>query len=209
MIAVRVNGVESGLRTEGLVRVGDLIELVKTVIDPDHMIIGIEVNGEPISDDVWGGNLQAVKDSHFDFYTNTRTSYLSEQIARSPKAVQACYVQFRDARKTFQGGDTQSGNQKLVQATDTLKSFFDWFSVLLQLANDDQKVQMNLEPAVSDILTTCKNICQLQLYRSWWALGENIQNELEPQLDRLEDQCRTMVGKFMQTSPIKNAISGA
>jgi hypothetical protein len=209
MIAVRINGIEPGLRTDGLVKVGDLIELVKTVIDPDHMIIEIEVDGIPISDDVWGGALQAVSNSHFDFYTNTRTSYLTEQVNKSPKAVQACFVQFRDARKTFQGGDTQGGNQKLVQATDTLRSFFDWYSVLLQLATENQKVQMNLEPALSDILASCKSICQLQLYKSWWALGESIQNELEPQLDRLEDKCRTMVGQFNRTSPIKNAISGA
>jgi cell fate (sporulation/competence/biofilm development) regulator YlbF (YheA/YmcA/DUF963 family) len=208
MIAVRVNGIESGLRTEGVVRVGDLIELVKTVIDPDHMIVEIEVNGAPITDDIWGGTLQAVRDSHFDFFTNTRTFYLTEQVGKSIKAVQACYVQFRDARKTFQGGDTQGGNQKLVQATDTMKSFFDWYSVLLQLANEEQKLQMSLEPALSDILNSCKSICQLQLYKSWWALGENIQNDLEPQLDRLEDKCRTMVGQFARNNTFKNAISG-
>jgi hypothetical protein len=33
MIAVRINGVESGLRTDGLVRVGDLIELVKDIVE--------------------------------------------------------------------------------------------------------------------------------------------------------------------------------
>jgi len=192
-----------------LVRVGDLIELVKTVIDPDHMIVEIEVNGSPISDDVWSGALQAVSSSHFDFYTSTRSDYLKEQVGKSARAVQACFVQFRDARKTFQGGDTQGGNQRLVQATDTLKSFFDWYSVLLQLANEDQKAQMSLEPALSDILNCCKDICQLQLYKSWWALGEKIQNELEPQLDRLEDKCRTMVGLFNRINPVKNAISGA
>jgi len=209
MIAVRINGVESGLRTEGLGRVGDLIELVKTVIDPDHMIIEIEVNGAPISDDVWSGALQSVTNSHFDFYTSTRVDYLKEQVNKSSKAVQACYVQFRDARKTFQAGDTQGGNQRLMVATDTMKSFVDWYSVLLQLATEDQKVQMSLEPAISDILSSCKDICQLQLYKSWWALGEKIQNELEPQLDRLEDKCRTIVGQFNRMNAAKSAISGA
>lgn len=208
MIAVRINGVESGLRTEGLVKFGDLIELVKTVIDPDHMIVEIEVNGAPISDDIWSGVLQSVMNSHFDFYTSTRSEYLREQVTKSPKAVQACYVQFRDARKTFQGGDAQGGNQRLGQATETMRSFFDWYSALLLLATDEQKIQMSLEPALSDILNCCKDICQLQLYKSWWALGEKIQNELEPQLDRLEDKCRLMVTHLNKPNPVKNAISG-
>jgi len=208
MIAVRVNGVESGLRTDGVVKVADLIELVKTVINTDHMITEIEVDGAPITDDIWNGTLHVIHDAHFDFYTNTHTFYLTEQVGKSPRAVQACYVQFRDARKTFQGGDTQGGNQKLLQATDTLKAFFDWYGVLTEIANEAQKVQMSLEPALSDILNSCKSICQLQLYKSWWALGENIQNELEPQLDRLEDKCRIIVGQFTRSNGFKNAISG-
>jgi hypothetical protein len=100
------------------------------------------------------------------------------------------------------------GNQRLSQATETLRSFFDWYSTLLQLANDDQRKQMSLEPALSDILNCCKDICQLQLYKSWWALGEKIHNDLEPQLDRLEDKCRIMVTQVSRSNPVKNASSG-
>jgi hypothetical protein len=44
---------------------------------------------------------------------------------------------------------------------------------------------------VEDIAECCKRICQQQLYQSWWALGETIEKELEPKLDKLEDFCRS------------------
>jgi hypothetical protein len=196
MVSVRINGVEPNLRTDGVPKVTDLVELVKSAIDPDHMITEIEVNGEPISGEKWSQALFILQDATFDFYTDTPGQYLIAQVAKSPRAVQACFVQFRDARKTFQGGDTQGGNQRLKQATETLKAFFDWYGVLIQIASEEEKKALELEPNLTDILQTCKSICQLQLYKSWWALGELLQNELEPKLDGLEDKCRNIASQF-------------
>lgn len=195
MIAVRINGLESNISFDGINKVVDLIELVKTVIDPDHMITSIEVDGQPICDDIWNSTLSFVNKAYFDFFTTSPIVYLEEQLSKAPKAVSACYSQFRDARKTFQSGQTFEANQKLLQATDTLKAFFDWYSVLMQLADQNGNRDISLEPNLTEILNTCKNICQLQLYKSWWALGESICNDLEPQLDRLEDKCRSIVSR--------------
>lgn len=199
MVSVRINGEVSGLKTDGLVKVTDLIELVKSFIDPDHMITAISINGGPVSDEEWNGTLVAVDGSVFDFLTGTPLQYVSEQLMRAPAAAQACYVQFRDARKTFQGGDTAGGNQKLITATDTLKAFFDWYVMLLQLLPESEREALSIEENAADIVGSCKGICQLQLYKSWWALGESIQNELEPLLDKLEDRCRKISNNFQSS----------
>ena len=199
MVSVRINGEVSGIRTEGLPKVTDLIELVKASIDPDHMITAISIDGGPVSDEVWNGSILAVQNSVFDFLTGTPLQYVSEQLLRSPAAAQACYVQFRDARKTFQGGDTTGGNQKLIIATDTLKAFFDWYVMLMQLLPESQREALSIEQNAAEIMNSCKGICQLQLYKSWWALGESIQNELEPLIDKLEDRCRQISNDFQSS----------
>jgi hypothetical protein len=53
---------------------------------------------------------------------------------------------------------------------------------------------------VTEISETCKKICQQQLYQSWWALGESLEKELEPKLDKLEDACRKAAREVQMTN---------
>jgi hypothetical protein len=104
--------------------------------------------------------------------------------------VRSCFFEFRDARKGFQDGDTVSGNKRLKVAVDTLRAFFDWYGTLVQLVSETKRGRLDISPQVTEISETCKKICQQQLYQSWWALGESLEKELEPKLDKLEDACR-------------------
>ena len=59
-----------------------------------------------------------------------------------------------------------------------------------ELVPVSERSSYELGDRVTEITETCKRICQQQLYQSWWALGETLEKELEPQLDRLEDFCK-------------------
>jgi len=84
----------------------------------------------------------------------------------------------------------QGGNQRLVQAVNTAKAFFDWYATIVELAPTEHKKRYDINPQVTEISTICKTICQQQLYQSWWALGETLEKQLEPKLDKLEDHLR-------------------
>jgi hypothetical protein len=196
MISIIINSEPVSLNYQGLENFTDLVELIKSYIDPDHMITQLELDGDQISDEIWRNNISDITGKSLNVVTGNPTQYVADQIARTPLAIQACYLQFRDARKTFQQGDTATGNKKLIIATDTLKAFFDWYIVILQLAPTHLREIINLESKAGEILSVCKNICQLQMYRSWWALGESLKNDLEPKLDSLEDHCRTMSTQY-------------
>ena len=61
---------------------------------------------------------------------------------------------------------------------------------MLELLSEEKRAAFDITNEVKELSETCKGICQQQLYQSWWAIGETIEKELEPQLDRLEDACR-------------------
>ena len=52
-----------------------------------------------------------------------------------------------------------------------------------------QNFQGDPKQEVQKLLQSGK-MSQQQLYQSWWALGETLEKELEPKLDKLEDFCR-------------------
>lgn len=190
MISVRINGEDAPLRTDGLSKIADIVELIKANIDPEHMITDILLNGKELQDEDWLGTTAKYGTAVIEVHTGTPESFVTERMSQASHVVQSCYLQFREARKAFQDGDMQTGNQRLVQAVNTAKAFFDWYATIVELAPKDKRSMYDINPQVSEISTICKNICQQQLYQSWWALGETLEKQLEPKLDKLEDHLR-------------------
>lgn len=190
MISVRINGEDSPLRTDGLLKIADIVELIKANIDPEHMITAILLNGKELSDDDWLSTTNRFGTAILEVETGRPEDFVVDRMAQASEVVRSCFLQFRDARKAFQDGDMQSGNQRLVNAVNTAKAFFDWYGTIVELAPVQERGKYDISPQVSEISSICKTICQQQLYQSWWALGETLEKQLEPRLDKLEDHLR-------------------
>ncbi len=187
---VIINGEQTGIKAEGLTKVAELIELIKGSIDPDHMITGVLLDGHELADHEWSASLNQYETSILEIETGTPQEFVSSRLAHSAAVVQNCYMEFRDARKRFHDGQMQEGNQRLLQGVNTLQAFFEWYGTLIELCPVEERERYGMGGRVEAIGEVCKRICQQQLYQSWWALGETIQQELEPKLDDLEDFCR-------------------
>lgn len=186
MVSVRINGVESGISCGGLSRFPELVELVKANIDPEHMITSIVIDGRLPTEEDWSANLSQFETNIVEIETGKPAEYFLGQIGQAADVVQACFTQFRSSRKSFQSGEMVEGNKLLIEAVGTAKAFFDWYGTLLQLVTPEEGKVYDIEAHVTDISECCKRICQQQLYQSWWALGETLEKELEPKLDKLE-----------------------
>jgi len=200
MLRVRINGDYSDISCDSVPRFSDLVELIKTVIDPEHMITSILLDEREVTDDDWFKPLGQIAASVVDISTGRPEVYVADRIQEASGVVRSCYFEFRDARKGFQDGDMQTGNKRLKVAVETLRAFFEWYGTLLQLVPESNRGRLDISPQVTDISETCKKICQQQLYQSWWALGESLEKDLEPKLDKLEDACRRAAREIQSAS---------
>jgi len=190
MIRVKINGSEAELAMQSVARFGDLLELIKTHIDPEHMITAIAIDGRDLTDEEWTGTVAMIPGDTLEVWTGEPDLYVADKMQDASGVVRSCLLEFQDARKEFQGGNSVDGNVRLKKAVDTLKAFFEWYGTLLQLVSEDKRGKMDITTQVVDISETCKKICQQQMYQSWWALGESLEKDLEPKLDHLESACR-------------------
>ena len=193
MISVMVNGEQSTVAGQAASRIADLVELIKTTIDPDHMIVSIMLDGQDLQEQQWSASPSQFETAILEVETDTIDNYVASRLSQAPAIIGTCYTQFRGARKSFQSGDMMSGNKQMVEAVNALKAFFEWYGTILQLVDDNRQRILDLTSQVEDIAESCKKICQQQLYQSWWALGETLEKEFEPKLDRLEDEVRSRV----------------
>lgn len=190
MVAVRINGDEANIQCGASSRFTELVELVKSIIDPDHIITDICVDGRDLSEGEWQGPIAQFGTSIVEIKTGRVDEYIQGKMAATPELVNDLFLLFRQARKLFQCGGSFQGNQALADAVRTTKAFFEWYSSMLQLAPAHERASYDIEKQVFEIGEICKKICQQQLYQSWFALGETIEKELEPKLDQLETFCR-------------------
>lgn len=185
MTTVRINGEDSGLSTAGLSRVTDVVELIKNTIDPDHMIVTILLDGRELDEEDWTAPISSVATSIFEIETGTPESFVASRMEIAPGILDSTLQAFQSSRESFKDGKMNEGNLRLKDAVTTLQAFFEWYTSMVNLVPEEQKADFDLGVELDDVVETCKKICQQQLYQSWWALGETLENELEPRLGQL------------------------
>jgi hypothetical protein len=200
MLKIRINSEFTDIDATDVARFADLVELIKASIDPEHMITFIQIDGREVTDDEWVKSVSQISGDVLDVKTGNPEEYVADRIQDASTVVRSCFLEFRDARKGFQDGDMQAGNKRLKVAVDTLRAFFEWYGTLLQLVPEIKRDRLDISTQVQDISETCKKICQQQLYQSWWALGESLEKDLEPKLDKLEDVCRRVARDIQMPS---------
>lgn len=193
MLQVRINGQQSPMNGATLPRMTDMIELIKSSIDPEHMIISLQINGSDMAESDWQASPVNFKETDIlEVETGTPDFFVKERLRIIPGIIENIYILFRSSRQAFQTGDMEDGNKVLVTAVNDLKAFFEWYTSLLNLIPENERNGYGVDDKIEDITSVCKEICQQQLYQSWWALGTSLEEKLEPQLDKLETYFRKL-----------------
>jgi hypothetical protein len=190
MIDVRVNGEIVAIQHASHARFTEIVELVKSVIDPDHIITDIRVNGEEPTESQWQGTVSQFGTAVVEIKTGNVEDYVSQKMAATSSILDEIFLLFRNARKLYQAANSFEGNKALGEAVRAAKAFFEWYASMLMLVPAHQREFYNIETQVTEIGETCQKICTQQLYQNWKAVAETIEKDLEPKLDGLESFSR-------------------
>ena len=151
MVAVRINGDESSLQCGPSARFTELVELVKSIIDPDHIITDICIDGRDLSEGEWQGPVSSFGTSIVEIKTGRIEDYVRAKMASAPEVVNDLYLLFRQSRKLFQSGGSFDGNQALGEAVRAAKAFFEWYSSMRQLVPVQARAGYDIEKQVMEI----------------------------------------------------------
>ena len=194
MLQIQLNGQHTALKASTLPRMTDVVELIKNSIDPTHIISGLKINGRDMTEAEWQGSpSQFAASDVLEVMTGTPEEFVRERTEVTPNLIENTFILFRSARQSFQCGANEEGNKILMIAVRDLKAFFEWYGLLQSVVPSADKAKYDINSQIEFITATCQEICQQQMYQSWWALGKAIQEKLEPALDALELYFRKMV----------------
>ncbi|MCB0323712.1 MAG: hypothetical protein KDD69_09075 [Bdellovibrionales bacterium] len=190
MISVKVDSQEFPADISSVSTMGDLIELVKASIDPDSIIVDMQLGGQSLSEADWRAPLNVHRNVLLEIKTGDKREYLLERLGVAEHYLAQIIDQFDTAGANYRDGHAESANTTLATAVDDLLAFVNWYLTLLSV----EAVQ--LEPQIEEFNThinaiqqICEQLLQQQMFQSWWALGETITARLTPQLQALKRFC--------------------
>ena len=190
MITVKVDGSVWGHDLGGINSMPDLIEFIKANIDPEKIITTLLISGRDLSEVDWRVPLSVQGDSTLEVTTDSQRNYVTDRLMAAQEYAEYITNEFAVARESFQNGKTEDGNRGLSRAVNDLNAFLAWYGTVLQMLPEDWKSYIeNFTVQVEGLSKICEQILQQQLYQSWWAVGETVQNELEPRLTNMKSAC--------------------
>lgn len=196
MVQVSVNGMPMPADLAGLRTMGDIIELVKANVDPEQIVTGVFVDGDPICEADWRSPLVTLGNRNVDIKTGTKEFFANERLQVAGGIVDSIMEGFGKAQQAFLTGNNRDGNLSFAQAIEDLSAFLNWYLTVLSVDQAQAVAQRTaFGLIIKDIQTTCEQMMQQQLYQSWWALGESIRMRLEPQLQRVKLFCTNLAGE--------------
>ena len=202
MINVTVDGRPFSYQIDSTKTLGDLLELVKSTIDPDSIITKIVLDEKQLTDSDWKIPLAKQGGKSLEIATGTKQVYVDERLSSASMYLDKIIRSYGQARILFKNGDVQPGNSALQVAVSDTKAFIDWYQTILQLIDNPPEAEVTkFEEAVTQLADTCEQVLQQQLYRSWWQLADLLERKLEPQLEQIKYAC---LGVFSRKGNISN-----
>lgn len=191
MLNININGSRLNADLSASRTMGDLIEAVKTRIDPDTIIIDISFNGQSLNDSDWNLPISQHNGKTLEICTGSRQNFMMQRLALSPEIAGQIINNFSDAALSYKNGLTLDGNQLLQTAVGDLDAFIRWYSSVLAMAPSAEWKE-SFHKQVAELQKACEQIFQQQLYNSWWVLAETINNRLRPSLEEVKKLCERL-----------------
>lgn len=197
MIQVKVNEQNLMADVSSLKTLGDIIELVKAMIDPDDIITNMLISGKVIVDADWRSPLTAFQNDTLEFSTGDRNEYVRQRFHAAEGFVSHIIEEFSRAADIYKQGASENANQTLAYSVDDLLAFINWYmSILAFFPHGMEKETEEFDSQVKELQVICEKIVQQQMFYSWWALGEMLKTELIPQLVSLKEFCIKVAKMF-------------
>lgn len=188
-----VNFEFSRLRT-----VGELIEYIKTSIDPDAIILSLTKDDEPLNDSDWMMPLQAFNESRFDITTGSKNDFIKQRLEMVDDLIEELYLNFSEIIKLFKHGAEQEAHEPFSATLNDLNAFVGWLHSIYSV--DEETFQLEAsqyEKVIEDLKIACVDIQSYQIQQSWWNLGDVLDLKVLSILEQIKEINSRAIGKLL------------
>lgn len=197
MIHVKINENELNIPSQGLNTLGELVEYVKSSIDPETIIVSLTKNDQPLSDLDWRNPLTSQVDMRLSFTTGSKSTFIKERFQLGADILSNFKDKIEICAQSFKQLRVHSANKEFGTFVSDLNAFVSWMHSIYLL--DQEKYSDDIS-TYSNYVNQLEQICialqNQQITSSWWALGDSLINKLLPLVKNIEELVNSSLRKL-------------
>jgi hypothetical protein len=198
MLQIMVDNTELKLEISRMRTMAELVEYIKSSIDPDTIILSLTRDELPLSDNDWSVPLTSFGESKVEVMTGSKMEFVQDRLKMSESLVDQIYESFTDLSKLFKHGMEDQAHEPFAHSLNDLNAFVGWlysvFSVDAELFGDEI---IEFEGIVDDLKKICVDIQRYQMQQAWWNIGDVLDLKVISNLEQMKELSNRSLGKLL------------
>ena len=183
MIQIKVDDTDLSIPTQGISTLGDLVEYVKTAIDPDTIIVSLTKDDAQLSEVDWRNPISSSSKMVLNFTTGSKSSFVGERLLLAEEILKSFDEKIEVCAQAFKQLRVHTANTEFSTFLSDLNAFVSWMHSIFSM--DENKYATEIEKyktIVQRLEGLCLTLQNQQMSSSWWALGDSVLNSMRPLL---------------------------
>ena len=187
MIHIKLNDNEFNVPMQGVSTLGELVEYVKSSIDPDTIIVSLTKDDQPLSEIDWRNPISLQSEMTLNFMTGSKTDFIKDRLDLGVELIKSFEEKIDICSQAFKQLRVHTANKEFSVFIDDLNAFVTWLHSIYSM--DEGKYERELI-AYNEIVIKLEKVCvtlqDKQMSSSWWALGDTLLNQMLPLIHEMK-----------------------
>jgi hypothetical protein len=197
MLQVMVDNTELDIEVSRLKTISELVEYIKSSIDPDTIILSLTKDNHPLSENDWVMPLQAFKESKVEIKTGSKESFINERLNMVDSISDELYDKVSEVSKLFRHGAEDEAHEPFAAVLNDLNAFVGWLYSVYMIEKEMFSDEIaNFHEIVDEMKSACFDLQSYQMQQSWWNLGDILDLKILSLLERIKELNAQSINKL-------------
>lgn len=198
MLQVLVDKTEMNLEVSRMRTMGELVEYIKSSIDPDTIILSLTRDDQPLSDADWKTPLSALDNSTVEVQTGSKMDFFQDRLRLIDAIINTISDNTKDISALYKKGMQDSAHDHFAALLNDLNAFISWLHSIYMMDEDLFANEIShYSILVEKLNASCNELQQAQVKNAWWAVGDILEMKILPSITSINEMSKKSLERVL------------
>jgi hypothetical protein len=198
MLQVLVDKAEMNLEVSRMRTMGELVEYIKSSIDPDLIILSLTRDDQPLTDADWKTPLSALDNSKVEVLTGSKMDFFQDRLRLIDAIVTTISDNIKDIAAFYKKGMQDNAHDHFAVLLNDLNAFISWLHSIYMMDEDLFANEIsNYTILVEKLNNSCNELQQAQVKYAWWAVGDILEMKILPSIASINEMSKKSLERVL------------
>lgn len=196
MLQVMVDNTELKLEVSNMRTMAELIEYIKSSIDPDLVILSLTKDEEPLNDNDWVAPISALGNSKVEVTTGSKFELIQDRLKMVDPILNELISNINEISKLYKFNMEEKAHEPFGRSLSDLNAFVNWILSIMTIDEEIFKEDIvEYHKLVNGLKSICVDIQTQQMQSNWHQLGDILDLKLVSLLEEIRELTNKSIKK--------------